>query len=78
MKINDIIINGQKVSPVLPEDVKNYLIDIDGTICDNIPNEEDGTDYLDAKLNTEVRLEQKLATFDELWQTEGKSDEEIA
>ena len=45
---------------------------------DHIPNEEDGSDYLDAKLNTEVRLEQKLATFDELWQNEGKSDDEIA
>lgn len=32
--------NGQKVSPVLPGHVKNYLIDIDGTICDDIPNEE--------------------------------------
>ena len=32
--------NGQKVSPVLPQGVKNYLIDIDGTICDDIPNEE--------------------------------------
>jgi uncharacterized HAD superfamily protein len=32
--------NGQKLSPVLPENVKNYLIDIDGTICDDIPNEE--------------------------------------
>jgi len=32
--------NGQKVSPVLPSHVKNYLIDIDGTICDDIPNEE--------------------------------------
>ena len=31
--------NGQKISPVLPEHVKNYLIDIDGTICDDIPNE---------------------------------------
>ena len=29
-----------KLSPVLPEEVKNYLIDIDGTICDDIPNEE--------------------------------------
>jgi uncharacterized HAD superfamily protein len=28
------------VSPVLPENVKNYLIDIDGTICEDIPNEE--------------------------------------
>jgi uncharacterized HAD superfamily protein len=24
----------------LPENIKNYLIDIDGTICDDIPNEE--------------------------------------
>lgn len=40
MQLEDKIIDGQKVSPVLPEDVKNYLIDIDGTICDDIPNEE--------------------------------------
>ena len=32
--------DGEHVSPVLPEDVKNYLVDIDGTICDDIPNEE--------------------------------------
>ena len=32
--------NGQKLSPKLPEGVKNFLIDIDGTICDDIPNEE--------------------------------------
>ena len=31
---------GKRVSPVLPENIKNYLIDIDGTICDDIPNEE--------------------------------------
>jgi uncharacterized HAD superfamily protein len=31
---------GLHVSPILPEGVKNYLIDIDGTICDDIPNEE--------------------------------------
>ena len=28
------------ISPVLPEGVKNYLIDIDGTITDDVPNEE--------------------------------------
>jgi|TARA_B110000459_G_scaffold201392_1_gene251961 hypothetical protein len=39
-KLQDIIVNGIKISPVLPEEVKNYLIDIDGTICDDIPNEE--------------------------------------
>ena len=33
-------VDGQKISPVLPEEVKNFLIDIDGTICDDIPNEE--------------------------------------
>ncbi|NDA98224.1 MAG: phosphoheptose isomerase, partial [Crocinitomicaceae bacterium] len=32
--------NGKALSPILPEHIKNYLIDIDGTICDDIPNEE--------------------------------------
>lgn len=32
--------NGQRISPKLPTHVKNYLIDIDGTICDDVPNEE--------------------------------------
>ncbi|MDT0554794.1 LNS2 domain-containing protein [Patiriisocius hiemis] len=31
---------GAQVSPVLPENVKNYLIDIDGTITEDVPNEE--------------------------------------
>ena len=31
---------GNDVSPVLANDIKNYLIDIDGTICDDIPNEQ--------------------------------------
>ncbi len=31
---------GQTLSPVLGKDVKNYLIDIDGTVCDDVPNEE--------------------------------------
>lgn len=31
---------GEAVSPVLADGVKNFLIDIDGTICDDIPNEE--------------------------------------
>ena len=31
---------GQNISPVLSQDIKNYLIDIDGTICDDIPNEQ--------------------------------------
>ncbi|MBX2814768.1 MAG: phosphoheptose isomerase [Saprospiraceae bacterium] len=31
---------GEAISPILPDDIKNFLIDIDGTICDDIPNEE--------------------------------------
>lgn len=32
--------DGLPISPKLPSDVKNYMIDIDGTITDDIPNEE--------------------------------------
>ena len=32
--------DGNLMSPTLPEGVKNYLIDIDGTITDDVPNEE--------------------------------------
>ncbi len=39
-QLQSLSINGEHISPVLPEGVKNYLIDIDGTICDDIPNEE--------------------------------------
>lgn len=39
-KLQAISENGEHLSPVLPEGIKNYLIDIDGTICDDIPNEE--------------------------------------
>ena len=33
-------VDGELISPVLLDKIKNYLIDIDGTICDDIPNEE--------------------------------------
>jgi len=39
-KFLKIVKDGQNISPVLPKSIKNYLIDIDGTICDDIPNEE--------------------------------------
>lgn len=32
--------DGTNGSKKLPEGIKNYLVDIDGTICDDIPNEE--------------------------------------
>ena len=38
--LEEKIVDGQKISPILPSDVKNFLIDIDGTVCDDIPNEE--------------------------------------
>lgn len=38
--LHDKVEAGEHISPVLPAGIKNYLIDIDGTICDDIPNEE--------------------------------------
>ena len=38
--LHEKVEKGAHVSPVLPKGVKNYLIDIDGTITDDIPNEE--------------------------------------
>ncbi|RMG80899.1 MAG: phosphoheptose isomerase, partial [Bacteroidetes bacterium] len=31
---------GHELSPQLPENIKNFLIDIDGTITEDVPNEE--------------------------------------
>ena len=39
-KLIEKLVNGKNISPVLPNQIKNYLIDIDGTICDDISNEE--------------------------------------
>jgi len=40
IKLIKKVFKGNSISPVLPEKTKNYLIDIDGTICDDIPNEQ--------------------------------------
>jgi hypothetical protein len=32
--------HGRRLSPLLPANIKNFLIDIDGTICEDVPNEE--------------------------------------
>lgn len=40
MNLEEKELDGKKISPVLPQNIKNYLIDIDGTICEDIPNEE--------------------------------------
>ena len=39
-KLDNLSVDGIKIIPVLKPGIKNYLIDIDGTICDDIPNEE--------------------------------------
>ncbi len=44
----------QNISPVLEKGKKNYLIDIDGTVCDDVPNEQPermvtATEYSGAK-----------------------------
>ena len=38
--LQEAAVDGEKISPILPDHIKNFLIDIDGTICDDIPNEE--------------------------------------
>lgn len=41
MKLNEIKdSHGRNASPILPENTKNFLIDIDGTITEDVPNEE--------------------------------------
>ena len=47
------VVNGEYISPVLPDYIKNYLIDIDGTNCDDIPNEEPER-MVDAKVYPEA------------------------
>ena len=40
-KLNDVVNDaGEHLSPALPDHVKNYMIDIDGTITEDVPNEE--------------------------------------
>lgn len=38
--LHDKVEGGLHISPILPEGIKNYLIDIDGTITEDVPNEE--------------------------------------
>lgn len=55
---------GQEISPVLPDEVKNYLIDIDGTICDDIPNEQP------ERMETAALFDDALETINH-WYDEG-------
>ena len=38
--LHDKVEAGLHISPILPEGIKNYLIDIDGTVTEDVPNEE--------------------------------------
>jgi hypothetical protein len=58
---------GELVSPVLPEGVKNYLIDIDGTITEDVPNEEP------ERMATCLPFEDALETCNR-WYDEGSYD----
>lgn len=55
---------GKNASPILPEEVKNFLIDIDGTITEDVPNEEP------ERMATCVPFEDALETINK-WHDEG-------
>ena len=57
-------IAGKNISPVLRDGIKNYLIDIDGTITDDIPNEEPG------RMSTCTPYPDALSTINK-WYSEG-------
>jgi len=57
-------VNGETVSPVLPGHIKNYLIDIDGTITEDVPNEEP------ERMATCLPFQDALATLNS-WYDEG-------
>ncbi len=40
MELITNIKDGKTISPSLPKDKKNFIIDVDGVICEDIPNEE--------------------------------------
>ncbi|MCB9251446.1 MAG: phosphoheptose isomerase [Flavobacteriales bacterium] len=38
--VNQVDEKGNHISPALPKHIKNFLIDIDGTVSEDVPNEE--------------------------------------
>ena len=38
--LKDVVEGEKHLSPMLPKHIKNYMIDIDGTITEDVPNEE--------------------------------------
>lgn len=64
LPLEELEVDGKKLSPQLPKGIKNYLIDIDGTICDDIPNEEP------ERMATAEHYPDALATLNK-WYDEG-------
>ncbi len=63
-KLVEQIVDGEKISPTLANGLKNFMIDIDGTICDDIPNEEP------ERMSTAKIFEGALETINK-WYDEG-------
>ena len=62
--LHDKIEDGLHISPILPEGIKNYLIDIDGTVTEDVPNEEP------ERMSTCLPFPDALATLNR-WHAEG-------
>ncbi len=39
-ELKNASVDGKEISPILDENTKNYLIDIDGTVTEDVPNED--------------------------------------
>lgn len=64
IKLKQLVQDGKTISPVLDDSQKNYLIDIDGTIGDDIPNEEP------ERMATAAHYPEALVTINK-WYDEG-------
>lgn len=62
--LHDKVEDGLHISPILPEGIKNYLIDIDGTVTEDVPNEEP------ERMGTCLPFPDALATLNN-WYDEG-------
>ena len=62
--LSDKVEDGLHISPILPEGIKNYLIDIDGTVTEDVPNEEP------ERMSTCLPFPDALATLNR-WHAEG-------
>ncbi len=62
--LHDKVEGGLHISPILPEGIKNYLIDIDGTVTEDVPNEEP------ERMGTCLPFPDALATLNN-WHDEG-------